>query len=133
MIHSRDPTLFGELGRVATWTNNLAACSLPDNAGLEAAEAALERMEEIERGLDEASLGSKRRSTSQYLQKRYLGDRALSIGTQGTTANWPSARSEPLAHAMAGMGHKLTFRGALGMSALPPKADALAGTQHVRL
>ncbi len=38
-----------------TWTTTLAACSLPGNTGLEAAEAALERMEEIERALDEVS------------------------------------------------------------------------------
>ncbi len=37
------------------WTSALAACSLPGTTGLEAAETALERMEEIERALDEAA------------------------------------------------------------------------------
>ncbi len=36
------------------WTAALAACNLPENLGLEAAEIALERMDEIERVLEEA-------------------------------------------------------------------------------
>jgi chromosome segregation protein len=36
------------------WTAALAVCNLPENLGIEAAEIALERMDEIERALDEA-------------------------------------------------------------------------------
>lgn len=39
----------------ARWTAALEVCSLPETTGLEAAEIALERMDEIERALEEAS------------------------------------------------------------------------------
>jgi hypothetical protein len=33
---------------------------------------------------------------------------------------------------MSALGQKQTFRGAIGMSALPPKADMCSATRHVR-